>query len=181
MALANVLTTIRSGWLKARLDDIVTAADTPLAASTKDWGNRPTAKIIPIPVGANGIIIGFYGDNAAGDGAMENATAVSKIYVYQDRGPAEEVYEITLTIGAQEVGGDDISEKRISTAQWADTFASTGGNNSTRWLTTVGLADYQGDNGLAKISFDAQGADQLFIEIGTLTAGLLLTPVFRYY
>jgi hypothetical protein len=179
--MSTVLATLRSGWYKARLDTQVTVADTPLSTDTKTWATRPTTKIVPIPSGANGVVLSFYGDNTAGDGGMENDTAVVKVYMYQEFGPAEEVYEVTVTVGAQEIGVDMVNAAAVPTGLWIDTVASTGGNNSTRWLTTVSFADHQADDGVAKMGFDAQGAAFMFVEVGTLATGLFLTPVFRYY
>lgn len=166
-------------WIKVR--DQVTGNDTSMTASTKNFAARGTTKGRAIPLGANGVCIAFIGDNSAGDGGMEDDTAVATVYVYMQGGPAELVYTATITVGAQVAVEDPTQAVRASgiadTGYYCDTFGSA----TDSWATTVGTADAGGADGVAKLYFDCEGATWLVVEITSLDTGLYITPIFRYY
>lgn len=171
--------TITGQWLKVR--DQVTGNDAAMTASTKNYAARGTTKGRDIPLGSNGVCIAFIGDNSAGDGAMEDDTAVVTVYVYMQGGPAELVYTCTITVGAQEaiedptlmVGASGVPD----TGYYCDKFATA----TDSWATTVGTADAAGADGVAKLYFDCEGATWLVVEVTSLDSGLYITPIFRYY
>lgn len=166
-------------WHKVRSQ--VTANDTAMNNTNKNWSSRGTTKGRDIPLGANGVVLAFIGDNAAGDGGMEDDTADVKVYVYMEGGPAELVYSGTITVGAQDVVEDPTlfvgASGETDTGQYVDTLTADPGT----WSTTVGLADEGGNDGVAKLYFDCEGASWIAVEITSLTAGLYITPIFRYY
>ena len=171
------LDTIQCQWVKVR--DAVTANDTAITDSTKNWENKPS-HAQRVPRGANGIKIAFIGDNAAGDGAMEDDTFVYTIYEYaKGRGPAVLVTTATATIGAQQVIEDPtiIDSVVAHTGKYADTIT----NNTDSTMTEIGLSDYEGNDGVAQLGWDISGNSEFIIEISSLTAGLIVTPIFRVY
>ncbi|MHC4364800.1 MAG: hypothetical protein ACYSTJ_04955 [Planctomycetota bacterium] len=129
--------------------DTVSSADSDLTASTKTWAtfistyhprsstNKPA---IQLPSQANRITVIFDHKNANTD------TATFIIYAYREGGPAEYVCSSTLTAGAQET--DD-----ATTRYYADTI----GTVTDRWPETLTESDSGGNNGVAKITFDARG------------------------
>ena len=165
-------------WLKVRAQ--VTANDTAMTASNKNYVARGTTKGRDIPLGANGVCLAFIGDNAAGDGAMEDDTAIVTVYTYMQSGPAEKVYTCTVRVGAQKAVEDP-------TLPYPSVVADTGyyvdelSLETDTWATTVGTADASAADGVAKLYFDCEGGTWLVVEITSLSAGLYLTPIFRYY
>lgn len=165
-------------WLRIRAQ--VTGNDTSMTASTKNYAQKGTTKGRDIPTGANGICIAFIGDNSAGDGGMEDDTAVVTVYVYMVGGPAELVYTCTVTVGAQQTLEDPTlpwPSEVADTGYYCDTFGSA----TDSWATTVGTADASGADGVAKMYFDCEGGTWIVVEVTSLTSGLYITPIFRYY
>jgi len=150
----------------------VSIADTPMTDAQKYWSNRDTTKGVTLPLGANGVIVGLMGDD-------EESNATITIWVYAERGPAEWVIGATFTIGAQEVV-EDITDNALPpcTLKYADTIVVVDQGWAEKLLA---LEDEGGDDGLARIKFDACGAKFLKVEISALDAGLKVTPIFRYW
>lgn len=168
--------TLPGRWLKVR--DQVTGNDTAMTDSNKNWANKGIIKGRDIPLGANGVCIAFIGDNSAGDGGMEDDTAVQTTYVYMEGGPAELVYACTIAVGAQQVVREPyVLAGATDTGYFCDTFSGA----TDSWATTVGVADSGGADGVAKFYFDCEGGSWLVTEITSLTSGLYITPIFRYY
>ena len=149
------------------LSAVVTAAVSDLAAGTKTWATfkstyhpkPPTYGIaVEIPPTWNKLILCFDFENVDAD------TAVATIYLYTEDGPAEFVCQTgTITAGAQE------SDFTSTTRYFGDTIATitqrfVGGS------AAVEVIDGSGNNGVAKLKFDAVGYKYilcLFISLST--------------
>jgi len=173
--------TFKSGWMIGRKDVIVTTGDTPLGNTTKSWSLRPVAKIVELPIGTNGVVVAFIGDAQDG-GNPDGDTFSYKIFVYGENGGAEIVCTGDAIIGAQQVistpyGG---SKGSAHTGKYADTLSNT----ARYWPTEIGYGDNAGDNGLAKLAFDAEGCCEMFIELTDIdsdSGNLGVIPIFRIY
>lgn len=178
-----IVNTFRSPWYKGRLDGWVTANDTALAAATRNWPNRPTTKIVELPIGTNGIVCAFIG-GATDAGDPDGDTFTCKIYVYAEKGMAELVYDVDCIVGklqALVLPNDNATSLTANGGKFVDTMASGATNNSTLWLTEVGFAAHGGDDEMAVMAFDSLGAHSIFFEISALTANLKVYPIFKVY
>jgi hypothetical protein len=138
----------------------------------KNWAARDTTKGVNVPLGANGIALAIMGD-------VENADVTVNIYIYAEKGPAEFVASGTYTIGSQEVVADPtLPDAPTSTMLYADTFVYTdqGWPNSK-----IGLIDYEADEGITEVVFDAMGAYFLKVEISAIDGGLTVIPMFKHW
>lgn len=150
------------------LRDSVSSADTDLTATTKNWATflstyHPRSGSSGIAVELrpieNRLTVIF-------DFATANSdTAAASLYAYKEGGPAEFICSIaTLTAGNQE---SDIVGGGSTTRYFCDTITAP----TQRWPNTVGRADYEGDNGMAKLTFDARGYKYLLCLFTTIGSG----------
>lgn len=79
---------------------------------------------------------------------------------YKDRGPAKKALSIAWTTGTQKVVVYPHSGASVSDSYWADTAVAT-----SYWFTNIVSSANQGDNGVAIIVFDPQGADAIYCEV----------------
>ena len=172
-----LINTYRSGWLLGRTDGGVSSNDVALAAATKSWSLRPTAKTVVLPVGANGIVLAFMATH--GSDPDDNSFAY-KVFVYFEHGGAEMVCTGTATVGKQQVLSIPYTSDAdaASLAKYVDTLAST----TDYWLSGVDYADNAGADGMSKLAFDGQGCCELFVELVDVeTNSLTVTPIIRVY
>jgi len=129
----------RTGWGFAR--DFSVTDDTPLDATTKTWALRPS-ECEPLDRKGTAVQVGFLLP-------AEDDTATYSIYVYKTKSDAQLVCTGVATAGtmAATLGGV-YAESATCTATWPKGVTAT---NTT--------------NGFLTISFDACGAEQLFVEL----------------
>jgi hypothetical protein len=177
-----IVNTFRSPWYKGRADGWVTANDTALTASTSNWNNRVTTKIVEVPIGANGIVSAFIG-GATDAGDPDGDTFTCKIYTYAEKGWAELVYDVDCTVGKlQALQLPDGTSLSANGGKFVDTMTSGDATyNSTRWMTEVGLANYSGQDGISVLAFDGLGAHSIYYVISAITANLKVYPIFKVY
>ncbi len=169
-----LLHTIRDPWKKVRTavseaDDLMTAAGAG-GTPKKNWNARDDTKGSVIPMAANGIALAIMG-------SVENATVTVNIWQYAQYGPAEYIGAGTFTIGAMEVVEDPtIPALPPSSLLYADTFVWT----DRGWpRDKVGLIDFEGDDGLCEVLWEAWNAYFLKIEVSAISAGTA-TPIYKY-
>ena len=179
----TIVNTFRSPWFKGRKDGWVTANDDALAVNTSNWAQRPTAKVVELPIAANGIVLSFIG-SAIDAGDPDGDTFTCKIFVYAENGMAEMVYDVDCVVGKQQVLTMPTDGSAVSAygGKYVDTMTSGDSTyNSTRWLTEVGLANYSGQDGLSVLAFDALGAYGMYLVFSAITAQLKVYPLFKVY
>lgn len=162
--------TVQNPWQKIRSE--VSAVDSLMGDADKAWKDRDTAMGCYVPMGANGLVVGLMGDDVNKDCTMT-------IWVYCEYGPAEWVIGATWTIGAQQVVEDPTEPSRPASALlYADTIVTVDQGWPKKLLNFM---DHEGDDGVAKIIFEATGAKWIKVEISGLDAGLKVTPIFRHW
>ncbi len=173
------LQVVRNPWMKIRT--AVSVSNTPAAMTdaNKDWGQRGTTIGRDIPVGANGISVALMGDDV-------NSSCTSVIYLYDDRGPAQWVAGVTWTIGAQQVVADPTdAAAQASALLYADTIEivdATRSNADQGWANRfLNQMDGAADDGVAELTFLTLGARWISMEFPALDAGLVVTPIFKYW
>lgn len=144
-------------------DTVLTAnVDTDLTSAQKDWDyfaanlTESDGYSKEIPSSANFVQIIF-------DHLTANThTATAIIYAVKDKGPVEYVCSANLLAGAQETSGATPRYycDTIGDSTWVD-----------RWPKAVGLSDNSGNNGVAKINFDALGAKHIICLFTAISAG----------
>lgn len=182
-----IVNTFRSPWFKARKEGWITSNDAALAAGTRNWPlrkNTVTTGGVEVPIGCNGIVLAFLG-GAIDAGNPDNDTFTCKVYQYAEKGMAELVYEVDCTVGALQalvLPNDNSTVLAANKGKFVDTMDSGDATyNATRWMTDVGFADYQGDNGLAVMAWDSLGGHTLYPEFSAITAELKVYPIFKVY
>ncbi len=146
------------------LRDTLAAAsvDSDLTASQKDWGyftanlTQDDKRSKDIPVSANFVQIIFDHSNAAND------TATVVIYACKTKGPVEFVCSGNLLSGAQETND-------TTARYYCDTIGDT--SWAARWSKEVGLSDNAGNDGVAKINFDALGYQHIICLFTAISSG----------
>jgi hypothetical protein len=129
----------RSEWVLAR--GFSTVDDTPLAATTKKWSIRPSA-CEPLDRKGKAVQVGFLLP-------AENDTVTYSIYVYKRKSDAQLVCTGVATAGTMTATlGGVYAESATCAAVWPKGATVT---NTT--------------NGFCTISFDACGAELLFVEL----------------
>ena len=124
------------------------SADSDLTDAQKDWDyfaanlTQDDGLSKDIPVTANFVQIIFDHSNAGDD------TATFVIYATKDKGPIEFVCSGNLLSGAQETSD-------TTPRYYCDTIGDSAW--AARWPKEVGLSDNAGNDGVAKINFDALG------------------------
>lgn len=151
------LNTARIPWVKLRGE--VTADDTPLAAfDYSDWPTANTVKLKDAPLhDANGLVISFYGTDAA------NEIANYKLYGRSRcNGPIQLLLEGVVTLGTQALAVDPVDAATALVGLWADTVTITGGlfNDSNIYQ----ILD-SGSNRICMLKFDQTHIDELYLEI----------------
>ena len=182
-----IVNTFRSPWFKARKEGWIITNDNALTASTRNWGNRintSTTGGVELPIGTNGIVLAFIG--GAIDGGDPNGdTFTCKVYQYAEKGMAELIYDVDCTVGtlqALELPNDNTVILAASKGKYVDTMGSGDATyNAARWLTEVGFADHEGDNGMAVMAWDSLGGHTLFPVFSAITAELRVYPVCKVY
>lgn len=138
----------------------------------KHWANRDNTMGVILPLGTNGIMVGLMGDD-------EDAAVTLTIWVYGERGPAQWVAGLTYTIGGQEVVEDPTTnEANPLSLKYADTIVVVDQGWPNKFFNCI---DAEGDDGVACAIFEGGGAKFIKVEISALTAGLKVTPIFRYW
>lgn len=165
------LRTIQSPYRLLR--DTVSTADTDLTTATKTWAtfvstyhpdSGSSAIAAELTEYDNRVTIIFDFLNVDAD------TAAASIYGYKKGGPAEFICSIaTLTAGAQEsdlVKGGKVSDSSVTNRYFCDTFTTL----TQRWPNTVGQTEHEGNNGVAKLTFDTRGYKYLLCLFTTISA-----------
>jgi hypothetical protein len=129
----------RSGWVLAR--DFSATNDTALTASTKKWSLRPDG-CEPLDRKGKAVQVGFLLP-------AENDTVTYSIYVYKTRSDAQLVCTGVATAGTMVASlGGVYAESATCTATWP-----------------TGVTVVNTTNGFCTVSFDACGAEQLYVEL----------------
>lgn len=178
----TIINTFGSPWYKGRKDGWVTANDTALAVTSRNWKQRVTTKVVEVPMAANGIVCAFIG-GAIDAGDPDGDTFTCKLFSYAEKGWAELVYDVDCTVGnLQALQLPDGSTLSAYGGKFVDTMTSGDATyNAKRWLTEVGFADHEGDNGLAVMGFDGLGGHSLYFVFSAITAQLKVYPIFKIY
>lgn len=152
--------TVQAGWIALNVN-ATTTDDAALAATTKTYALK-SSLAADLKMDTNGVLVMFKG--GTGTAPADGGTFAWELYGYRLQGDAEFIASGTGTFGTQVDSAG---------ARYADTLAIT----YQRWPATVAVADAAGDNGMAKIYFDALGIDYLYCGITTKNS----KQVYAYY
>ncbi len=133
-----------------------TASEVALTSTTKKAANVP-ADAWNIPEGLMKVEMRF-----RVDGAIDNPTATAHIYAarfHEDSTPTTRVYDDIVHIGDVPLTGGE-QAATLDSSFYVDTLTVP-----TKWIDQIDKADADGQNGQARLVFDAVGYDCVFVKL----------------